>query len=786
MGDLRVGKRQSLRPSPPAFDSAQIQDSLSPPRSGPIARALASPWGILITFPSLVLAIGLFLTLLAQNALRGSNLELARSRMADEAILVSEHLGSALDQADAVLSDLASFAANVDSTTPPEGIAFTLRHLVHGRPGASYISLSFPDGTFEGAFVDKDGIVRFQASRIREHATEELVYDYGPRETLVLREVRQSQYDPRQRGFYQLALEHEGEVWTEPYTFARTGDTGITKTRAVRMGGPTEHAVLTVDFDVRRLSPLLERPEANGERAILFDAKGTILADQQTKTATENRAASDFRLLDFRTLGDPVLTAFFENKPHFERSGFFRFEAPTGLHLASLARLRGKDDLGWSVAFLAPEATFLASLRTYSQRSYVLAGIALLLAALLSTGFARLIVRVRREASQARDAARRARKEARELGSYRLVEKLGAGGMGEVWRAEHRLLARQAAIKLIRQEDGVSVSKVAQERFRREAQSLASLRSRNTIDLFDYGVTEDGTFFYVMELLDGLDLETLVIQDGPQPPARVVKLLLQAARSLAEAHDAGLVHRDVKPANIFVCRAADELDIVKVLDFGLVRTVTGDEPPPDEEEAPFRQAGPELPSESTARLSAVARQGNADSGPRLTRADHVMGTPDFMAPEQAMGGEVDARADLYALGGVAFWLLAARPVFLARSVLAQLTAQTCEQPVPIQEVCAAQVPPALADLIHRCLAKMPEDRPQTAREVIDVLQAIDAQIGAEWDSKVAAWWASSRTSQPETMSKQMTLKDVQGTAQTLNIAVSQPVLNIVRRVDSGR
>src|SRR5690606_14240243 len=174
-------------------------------------------------------------------------------------------------------------------------------------------------------------------------------------------------------------------------------------------------------------------------------------------------------------------------------------------------------------------------------------------------------------------------------------------------------------------------------------------------------------------------------------------------------------------------------------------------------------------------------QGNADSGPRLTRADHVMGTPDFMAPEQAMGGEVDARADLYALGGVAFWLLAARPVFLARSVLAQLTAQTCEQPGPIQEVCAAQVPPALADLIHRCLAKMPEDRPQTAREVIDVLQAIDAQIGAEWDSKVAAWWASSRTSQPETMSKQMTLKDVQGTAQTLNIAVSQPVLNIVRR-----
>lgn len=788
MGELRIGKRQSLRPSPPGLplESGQIQDSLAPPRSGPVARALASPWGILITFPSLVLAVGLFLTLLAQNALRGSNLELARTRMADQAMLVSEHLGAALGQADAVLGDLASFAANVDSTTPPEGIAFALRHLMHGRPGASYISLSFPDGTFEGAFVDEDGQVRFQVSRILTASTEERIYDYGERETLTLKEVRQSQYDPRKRGFYQLAIQNAGDVWTEPYTFARTGDTGITRTRALHMGGPSEHAVLTVDFDVRRLSPLLARREANDERAILFDAKGTILADQHTKTATNNRAADDFRLLDFRTLGDPTLTAFFEHKPDFEHSGFFSFDAPSGHHLAAIARLQGKNDLGWSVAFLAPEATFLASLRTYSQRSYLLAFAALLLATVLSTGFARLIVRVRREASQARDAARRARKEARELGSYRLVEKLGAGGMGEVWRAEHRLLARQAAIKLIRQDDGAGVSKVAQERFRREAQSLASLRSRNTIDLFDYGVTEDGTFFYVMELLDGVDLESLVVQDGPQSPARVVKLLIQACRSLAEAHDAGLVHRDVKPANIFVCRVADELDIVKVLDFGLVRTVSQDDPTPEDVESPFQQAKPEVPGESAARLSARARQPGPEGAPRLTRADHVMGTPDFMAPEQATGGEVDARADIYALGGVAFWLLAARPVFLARSVLAQLTAQMCEQPVPIQEVCPSPVPPALAALVHRCLAKLPEDRPQTARELMEQLQAIDAEIGVEWEAKVDAWWKSSRHQPPEAMSNQVTLQQEQATAQTLNIAVSEPVLNIVRRVESGR
>jgi len=784
MGDLRIGKRQSLRSSPPAAqqDSGHIQDSLAPPRSGPVARALASPWGILITFPSLVLAVGVFLTLLAQNALRGSNLELARTRMADQAVLVSEHLGAALGQADAVLGDLASFAANIDSTTPPDRVAFALRHLMHGRPGASYISLSFPDGTFEGAFVTEDGKVRFQVSRLLPGFTEERVYEYGERETLTLVEVRPSQYDPRSRPFYKLALESKSDVWTEPYTFARTGDTGITRTRALRMGGPTEHAVLTVDFDVRRLSPLLARREARDERAILFDGNGTILADQHARFTTP-REPGDSRLLDYRTLGDPVLTAFFENKQDFERSGFFGFEAPSGLHLAATARLQGENDLGWSVAFLAPEATFLASLRTYSQRSFFLAGAALLLATLLSTGFARLVVRVRREASQARDAARRARKEARELGSYRLVERLGAGGMGEVWRAEHRLLARQAAIKLIRQEETGSVSKVAQERFRREAQSLASLRSRNTIDLFDYGVTEDGTFFYVMELLDGVDLETLVVQDGPQPAARVVKILLQACRSLAEAHDAGLVHRDVKPANIFICRVADELDIIKVLDFGLVRTVAQDEPTADDHEGAER-AETALPGESAARLSALARQpGPEGSGPRLTRADHVMGTPDFMAPEQASGGEVDARADIYALGGVAFWLLAARPVFLARSVLAQLTAQMCEQPVPIQEVCSSPLPPALAELIHSCLAKTPSERPQTARELIERLQAIDAEIGAQWEHRVADWWKKTRFINPNTISTSATVHQEQGTAQTLNIAVSEPALNIVRAAD---
>ncbi len=133
---------------------------------------------------------------------------------------------------------------------------------MHGRPGASYISLSFPDGTFEGAFVDEDGELRFQVSRVLDGFTEERVFDYGERETLTLRELRKSKYDPRTRPFYKLALAGKSHVWTDPYTFARTGDTGITRTRALRLGGAIEHAVLTVDFDVRRLSPLLARRDA--------------------------------------------------------------------------------------------------------------------------------------------------------------------------------------------------------------------------------------------------------------------------------------------------------------------------------------------------------------------------------------------------------------------------------------------------------------------------------------------------------------------------------------------
>jgi len=164
---------------------------------------------------------------------------------------------------------------------------------------------------------------------------------------------------------------------------------------------------------------------------------------------------------------------------------------------------------------------------------------------------------------------------ARELGSYRLVERLGQGGMGEVWRAKHRLLARPAAIKLIRPsltaEGPPGLSEDAQRRFEREAQVIARLRSPHSVELFDFGIAEDGSFYYVMELLDGLDADAIVRRTGPLPAERVIHLLRQVCHSLSEAESCGLVHRDIKPANIFLCRYGEEYDFVKVLDFGIVK-----------------------------------------------------------------------------------------------------------------------------------------------------------------------------------------------------------------------
>lgn len=299
--------------------------------------------------------------------------------------------------------------------------------------------------------------------------------------------------------------------------------------------------------------------------------------------------------------------------------------------------------------------------------------------------------------------------QARELGSYELGELLGSGGMGEVWRANHRLLARPAAIKLIRAERvGCSDSRttmVVQERFKREARAAASLRSPHTIDLFDFGVSNDGTFYYVMELLAGFDLDQLVRKYGPLEPARVVHILRQACDSLGEAHVRGLVHRDIKPANLYLCRMGLQHDFVKVLDFGLVKS-----------------------------------DDSRNEQTMLTSPEVTTGTPAFMAPEVALSEAVDGRTDLYALGCVGYWLLTGELVFEADTAIQMVAHHLRTPPVPPSRRSELRVPPALDQIILACLAKSPSDRPATAQELARLLSQVNGS--PVWgEDQAARWWA---------------------------------------------
>lgn len=332
---------------------------------------------------------------------------------------------------------------------------------------------------------------------------------------------------------------------------------------------------------------------------------------------------------------------------------------------------------------------------TFSQAVFLYSGI--VLSAAIALPMSRIIYSLGAQVSKAR-----------ELGSYEMIEVIGRGGMGEVWRARHRMLVRQAAIKLIRPESlfggGSGQPEAARRRFEREAQAIAGLQSPNTVTLYDYGVNDEGTFYYAMELLDGLDFDSLVQRFGPLPASRVAYLMEQACDSLAEAHARGLTHRDIKPKNIFLCRLGLNYDFVKVLDFGLAKW----------------------------------KDSSADT--RLTREGVTTGTPAFMAPELALASdEIDSRTDIYALGCVAYWLLTGKLVFEASTAMAMALAHVQTAPVPPSQRTELEIPRALEDLVMQCLSKAPDSRPQSVREIARHLSLI--RTAHRWTSADAEeWW----------------------------------------------
>ncbi|MFN7875371.1 MAG: serine/threonine protein kinase [Pirellula sp.] len=301
--------------------------------------------------------------------------------------------------------------------------------------------------------------------------------------------------------------------------------------------------------------------------------------------------------------------------------------------------------------------------------------------------------------------------EAKELGRYHLREKLGSGGMGDVYLAEHRLMKRPCAIKVIRPEKAGDPKSIA--RFEREVRSTSRLNHWNNVSIFDYGRTPDGKFYYVMEYLTGLSLQQMVKKRGPLSPGRAVYLLNQVCNALHEAHSIGLLHRDIKPANLMVTELGGSFDMIKLLDFGLVKSID-----------PSIQNGEDTD---------------------LTMAGSLTGSPLYMSPEQAMGNvSPDQRSDIYSLGGVAHFMLTGKPPFDAGPTLKILLAHLHEPPkAPSLERDSALIPPSSAfdELVLRCLDKSPDNRFQSARELQSALQQLPEYH--DWDAhKAECWWTS--------------------------------------------
>jgi len=755
MTAARIGDRE-LGP-----ESTKQSGSLS--RGARMSAAIASPVAVLTLLPLLVASIGIFLTVVGQRSLRDSNLTMAGDRMDEETTLLARGISAALEQSDPVMDRLGSLARDHDPIKSFDRVAHSLRDLMQGRAGVAYISISFPDGTFQGAYRDEDGTIRFQDSRVTPQGTIVKRYTLVGHERIAPYYEERSSYDPRTRDFYKLAVGSSQRVWTKPYPFFKTHYTGVTRAEAVReTSSPEVHAVITVDFDVTALSAVLSRTSMGGAATLLYTRDGNVLAYPSGEGRINDLPLRQDRALLYSDLDDPLLNAFFKdfNGPaHAPSSTLAELDVDGKKQLVAEKPIIADGNLGWSVATIMPEARILSALHQHQQKSTIAAALATLLASLMAWLFARHILRTRREAAVARAEAREAVARAQELGSYRLVEMLGKGGMGEVWRAEHRLLVRQAAIKLISMgEDAGLDDGEIQERFRREAQSLATLRSRNTIELFDYGVTAEGTCFYVMELLDGMDLESLVETHGPQPAARVIDFLIQACNSLAEAHDAGLVHRDIKPANLYVCRIADEVDVIKVLDFGLVRAAVhhSSERPPSSNQAPAKgheaKSGVHVGAKRVTHEEGEPSAATATDGTglasgagaeRLTQVGQAMGTPAYMAPEQALGYELDGRADLYALGCIGFFLLSGRLLFERSGSLPMMMAHITDQPPEFKNRIANYLPPELDTLLMQCLAKKPHERPSDARAFAAALRAIPIPPAHEWTQTHAqTWWAA--------------------------------------------
>lgn len=517
---------------------------------------------------------------------------------------------------------------------------------------------------------------------------------------------RKDDFDPKTRPWYEktLAAEEHKIIATGPYLFFDSKKLGITISTRWRKRDTDRYFILAIDIllsDVTRFTQST-RPTENG-MVFVFTQDLRIIGLPADARFSDEIAVDAALLKPVGELDLPVLragVAKWEQQGRIRRS--FPFKVNGQNWWAGFEWIEDHPEhAGFWTGILVPASDFMGVLSL--QRNFSLAaiiGFGLLLSLIL------IVNTVRKMRFEVREAVSHI---GQKLGPFELLYKIGDGGNGTVYRARHALLKRPTAVKVMLPQFASSES--AKRRFQDEVQITSSLTHPNTVAVFDFGQTPEGTLYYAMEHLDGVTLEDLVRISGPQPAARVLRILYQVCGSLREAHARGLIHRDIKPANIMLCERGGLYDVVKVLDFGLVKDT--------------RQNGPESTPETA-----------------------IVGTPFYLAPELIKDAAVfSPSSDLYALGGVGYYLLTGHNVFEGSSAVEICAMQLHDEPVPPSQRTRRAIPADLEEIVMACLAKQPRKRPPNAGAMSEMLVKCE-HFGA-WTRELAIkWWSDNRSALP--------------------------------------
>ncbi len=517
---------------------------------------------------------------------------------------------------------------------------------------------------------------------------------------------RKDDYDPKTRPWYQktLAAEENEIVATDPYLFYDSRKPGITIASHWHNRSSGRRFILAVDILLSNITRFTQamRPTQNG---VVF----VFTRDSRIIGLPANERFGNEKMIDaalFKPLDEIDLPLLEAGVAGWEKHGRIRQSFPFAFDGENWwAGFEWIEDhpnhAGFWSGILVPESDFLGALslqRNFSMAAIVGLGLLLGLILVLNT--------IRKMRYEVREAVAHI---GQKLGPFELLYKIGDGGYGTVYRASHALLKRPTAVKVMRPQFATSAA--AKQRFHKEVQITSSLTHPNTVAVFDFGQTPEGTLYYAMEHLDGVTLDDLVRISGPQPPTRVLRILYQICGSLREAHGRGLIHRDIKPANVMLCERGGLYDVVKVLDFGLVKDLQDDEP-------------------------------------QSTQSEAMVGTPFYLAPELIKDASAFSPAsDLYALGGVAYYLLTGRNVFEGTSAAEIYDMHLHQEPMPPSRYSTQEIPADLEAVVMSCLAKQPRRRPPNAGAMSEMLVKCK-DFGAWTRQQAAKWWLDNRNALP--------------------------------------